>query len=71
MVTRFGEHRDVQKPTAVTKPLIRYNHDISFDNMSIIASSNDLESYIKESILVKKFSPRINKNDKNVISWPL
>ena len=66
---RFNEHKDIRKPTAVTEHILHHNHDINFDDISIITygkSGNEL--LIKESLSVKKLKPAMNAN---VTSFPL
>ena len=67
--TRFKEHLDPRKPTAVTDHMLRNNHNTSIDNVQFIArAKSDKELLIKESLLVKKLSPELNNN---VSSYPL
>ena len=69
METRFKEHNDPRKPTAVTEHILRNNHHVSMDNVDFIArAKTDKELLIKESLLVKRLSPVLNNN---VSSYPL
>ena len=45
---QFDEHRDVRKPTAVSSHMMAFNHDISFDDVKVMATWNsDTELLIK------------------------
>ena len=66
---RFKEHKDLRKPTAVTKHLILEDHQISFGDVKVLARGNrDNELLIMESILIKKMKPPLNET---VTSYPL
>ena len=67
--TWFTEYDDFTKPTAVTEHIMRNNHSISFDRMKMLGHGNkDKEFYVKESLIVKKLKPIMNKN---ITSFPL
>ena len=69
MKTRFSEHTNMRSRTAVTEHLYLENHQANFDDVEFLAhGKSDKELLIKESLLVKKFSPRLNLN---VQSYPL
>lgn len=69
MATRFKEHQNPRKTTAVTEHLLRNNHEVQIDNVSFLATGkSDTELLIKESLLVKKLSPPLNAM---VSSFPL
>ena len=66
---QFDEHRDVRKPTAVSSHMMAFNHDISFDDVKVIATGNsDTELLIKESLIITKLELSLNAN---VCSFPL
>ena len=69
METRFKEHKNPRKVTAVTEHMLVNNHDVSIDDVTFLATGkNDYELLIKESLIVKKLSPPLNTN---VSSFPL
>ena len=67
--TRFKEHRDPRKQSAVMEHLIRTGHDVSIDNLKIYENGKfDKELLIKESLVIKNLQPDMNEN---VASYPL
>lgn len=69
LITRFKEHTDVRKPTAVTEHVMRNNHNVIFDDVEVIEQGKtDKELLIKESLTVKRLKPVMNNN---VASFPL
>ena len=57
---RFDEHRDVRKPTAVSSHMMAFNHDMSFDDVKVMATGNsDTELLIKESLIITKLEPSL------------
>ena len=69
MVTRFKEHTNPYKTTAVTEHIIENNHDVSINNVSFLATGKtDDKLLIKKSPLVKRLSPPLNAY---VSSFPL
>ena len=67
--TRFKEHKDLRKPTAVTKHLISKDHQIVFDDVKIFTrGKRDTELLIKESLVIKNMKPPLNET---VVSYPL
>ena len=68
-MTRFKEHRDVRKPSAVTEHLMFTGHDVTIDNVKIYGQGKfDRELLIKESLIIKSLKPDLNDN---VASFPL
>ena len=69
MEIRFKEHKNFKSPTAVTLHVMEQDHDITIDDMTVIAyGRNDKELLIKESLVVKSQKPVLNNNVK---SYPL
>ena len=69
LITRFNEHLDVRKVSAVKNHIMEYNHDVQFDDVKIMArGSTDIELLIKESLIIKRTKPKMNAN---VASYPL
>mgnify|MGYP001801514406 FL=1 len=69
METRFKEHMNVRKPTAVTEHMMTYDHPFLFDDVKILANGkSDIELLIKESLTCKKLKPSLNNN---AASFPL
>ena len=69
LITRFKEHTDVRKPTAVMDHVMNNNHNVIFDDVKILCQGiSDKELLIKESLTVKKMKPIMNMN---VTSFPL
>ena len=67
--TRFKEHRDPRKQSAVLEHLRATGHDVSLDNLKIYANEQfDKELLIKESLIIKNLRPDMNEN---VASYPL
>ena len=67
--TRFKEHRDSRKQSAVFEHLMTTGHDVSLDNVKIYANGKyDKEFLIKESLIIKNLRPDMNEN---VASYPL
>lgn len=67
--TRYSEHNDVTKPTAITEHIMRNNHSILFDRKKMLGhEKKDKKFYVKESLTVMKLKPIMNKN---VTSFPL
>ena len=63
MTTRFKEHLNVRKPTAVTDHLLRNKHNATMENIHFsLKTKNDRELLIKESLLVKRIKPTLNEN---------
>ena len=57
------------KPSAVSDHLLLHNHDSNFNNFTILCRDNNgFRLLIKESILISKDSPVLNKN---IASIPL
>ena len=68
-MTRFKEHNDPKKTSAVIDHMIKFNHSVLFDDVKVITSgNNDKELLIKESLTVKRMKPIMNNNVK---SFPL
>ena len=69
LVTRFNEHRDVRKQSAVSAHMFSTGHDVVFDDVKILARGKlDTELLIKESLVIKQLNPPLNANVK---SFPL
>ena len=69
LITRFKEHTDVRKPTAVMDHVMNNNHNVIFDDVKILCQGiSDKELLIKESLTVKKMKPIMNMN---ITSFPL
>ena len=69
LITRFNEHLDVKKVSAVKNHIMESNHDFQFDDVRILArESADTELLIKESLIIKRTKPKLNDN---VVSYPL
>ena len=69
LITRFNEHRDVKKQSAVSTHMFSTGHDVNFDDVKILArGKTDTELLIKESLLIKQLNPPLNANVK---SFPL
>lgn len=67
--TRFKEHRNIRKPTAVTEHLIEHGHSINFDDVKVLTKGdNDIELLIKETLTCRQLKPDLNVNVK---SYPL
>ena len=67
--TRFKEHRDPRKQSAVLDHLMLTGHDVSLENLKIYANGTfDKELLIKESLIIKSLQPDLNEN---VTSYPL
>ena len=67
--TRFKEHRDPRKQSAVMQHLMTTGHDVSLENLKIYANGQyDKELLIKESLVIKNLRPDMNEN---VASYPL
>ena len=71
MATRYREHCNPKRPTAVTTHIMTENHDFSLDDMTILDTSNyrtDEELYIKETLVIRELKPDLNEH---VSSYPL
>ena len=67
--TRFYEHFDMRKTSAVKNHVLETNHGVNFENVKVLAQGNsDTELLIKETLLIKKIKPAMNEN---VTSYPL
>jgi len=58
--TRFKEHRDFTKPTAVTSHLLTTGHDVKFDVKILSSGTTDIELLIKEYLIIKRLKPKLN-----------
>ena len=69
IATRYKEHRNVERPTAVTRHLLSTGHDVSLADMKVYEKGKtDEELYIKESLIIRDLKPDLNKT---VSSYPL
>ena len=71
VATRYKEHCNPEKPSAVTTHIMTENHDFSIDNMKVLHNSNyriDEELYIKETLIIRDLKPDLNEH---VSSFPL
>ena len=69
LMTRFSEHRDVRKPSAVTEHLMSTGHDVTIDNVKVYGHGKfDRELLIKESLIIKSLKPDLNET---ISSFPL
>ena len=67
--TRFKEHRDPRKQSAVLEHIMTTGHDVSLDDLKIYANGKfDKELLIKESLIIKSLRPNLNEK---VASYPL
>jgi len=67
--TRFKEHRNPHKQSAVLEHVLMTGHDVSLDNLKVYANGrHDKELLIKESLIIKDLQPDLNEN---VASYPL
>ena len=69
IVTRFKEHRDIRKPSAVSEHLLTTGHDISLERVKVYGVGKfDKELLIKESLTIKSLKPDLNEM---ISSYPL
>ena len=67
--TRYSEHLDPRKQSAVKDHVITTGHDFQIDDVKVLATGRfDKELLIKESLIIKSLNPPLNEN---VSSYPL
>jgi len=63
LITRFKEHNDVRKPSAVTDHVMENSHNVTFDDVTIICQGrSDHELLIKETLTVKRMKPTMSRH---------
>ena len=69
VATRYREHCNPERPTAVTRHILDTEHDVSLEDMKVLENGKtDEELYIKESLIIRELKPDLNEN---VSSYPL
>ena len=63
VATRYREHCNPERPTAVTRHILSTGHDVSLEDMKVLESGKtDEELYIKESLIIRDLKPDLNEN---------
>ena len=63
---RGGASKDKQKPTAVEAHKTSTGHETTYEDFEVIGrekSRNSFHLKVKESLLIKKFAPKLNDQD--------
>ena len=70
---RGGQSKNKQKPTAVEIHTTTTKHDASVENFEVIGRDRSRNNYhlkIRESLLIKKFSPKLNEANSSIpLMW--